>query len=306
VKKLLEQPDRVMMSDWQQWQPTATPLRISPLALAETLRGGQAFRWRMATNAPETWQGVWANCVARVRVGRGGRLEWTCPKALTGRVTPAIEHYFATDMDFDQLADELPWRTDAVLQRCRHDWPGLRLLRQPLGETLLAFLCSSAKQIPHIAQICEKMAARFGEPIGDGIQALPTWARLAEISEPDLRGCGLGYRARFIKQTALRLQAEPGWEDFVRKNAYAETHAWLNSLPGVGPKIADCVLLFGAANYEAFPVDTWILQAMAERYGLRGWRPAQVAQFGRAHFGRLAGLAQQFLFSGERSGKKKP
>jgi N-glycosylase/DNA lyase len=79
----------------------------------------------------------------------------------------------------------------------------------------------------------------------------------------------------------------------------------LTTLPGVGPKIADCVLLFGAANYEAFPVDTWILQAMAERYGLHGWSPVQVAQFGRAHFGRLAGLAQQFLFSGERKEKAK-
>ena len=72
-------------------------------------------------------------------------------------------------------------------------------------------------------------------------------------------------------------------------------------LPGVGEKIADCVLLFGADRLEAFPVDTWILRALARRYTLDGWKPAQVAQFGRAHFGPLAGLAQQFLFAWERS-----
>ncbi len=306
MKKLLEYPEQSRKVNWQRWQPTAATLIITAPALVETLRGGQAFRWQTVPGELEVWQGVWADCIARVRAGSGGQLEWTCPKILTARVTPAIEDYFATEVDFDQLADELPWRTDAVLEQRRREWPGLRLLRQPLGETLLAFLCSSAKQIPHIAQICEKMAARFGEPIWGGIHALPTWPRLAEISEHDLRGCGLGYRANFIRQTALRLQAESGWENFVRKNSYKDTHAWLNSLPGVGPKIADCVLLFGAANYEAFPVDTWILQAMAERYGLHGWSPPQVAQFGRAHFGRLAGLAQQFLFSGERSEKSKP
>jgi len=215
-----------------------------------------------------------------------------------------VEDYFATDLDFDALADQLPWRTDPVMEKRIRAWHGLRLLRQPLGEALLAFLCSSAKQIPHIAQLCERMAARFGEPIWGGVNALPTWARLAEIPESDLRACSLGYRAAFVHQTARRLAASPGWEAKIMSAPYAEAHAWLAELPGVGPKIADCVLLFGAANYEAFPVDTWILRAMAERYGLRGWRPAQVAQFGRAHFGPLAGLAQQFLFSGERKEKK--
>lgn len=305
MKKILEKAERADTADWRQWEPTANPLVITPSGLAETLRGGQAFRWKAVADDEGVWQGVWADCVARVRVGKNGRLEWSSPTGLAIRVASAIDDYFVTEVDFDKLADELPWRTDVVLEQRRREWPGLRLLRQPLGETLLAFLCSSAKQIPHIAQICEKMAARFGEPIWGDIHALPTWSRLAEISEHDLRGCGLGYRAKFIKDTALRLQAEPGWENFVRKNSYQETHDWLATLPGVGPKIADCVLLFGAANYEAFPVDTWILQTMAERYGLHGWRPAQVAQFGRAHFGRLAGLAQQFLFSGERSEKTK-
>ena len=71
-------------------------------------------------------------------------------------------------------------------------------------------------------------------------------------------------------------------------------------LPGVGEKIADCVLLFAAGRLEAFPVDVWIFKAMAQRYGLAGWKPAQIAHFGRTHFGPLAGLAQQYLFAWER------
>jgi len=288
---------------WSPWQSLPTPVRISPEVLAETLAGGQAFRWKRVHDQPGVWQGVWAKMVARARVNEACELEWSAPETMAARFAPALETYFAADVNFAALADQLPWRTDIILEERIRAQPALRLLKQPFGETLLAFLCSSAKRIPHIAQICEKMAARFGEPVWDDVKALPTWPRLAEISEQDLQGCGLGYRARFIHDTARLLAQERDWEERLPHAPYAQAHEWLTALPGVGPKIADCVLLFGAAKYEAFPVDTWILQAMAKRYGLHGWRPAQVAQFGRAHFGPLAGLAQQFLFAGERAGK---
>ena len=116
-----------------------------------------------------------------------------------------------------------------------------------------------------------------------------------------MRACQFGFRARFIHQTACFLAAHPGWLEATEALPYPEAKERLCSLPGVGEKIADCVLLFGAGRLEAFPVDTWILKAMAARYGLHGWKPAQVAQFGRAHFGPLAGLAQQYLFAYERA-----
>jgi N-glycosylase/DNA lyase len=130
---------------------------------------------------------------------------------------------------------------------------------------------------------------------------LPTWPELAAIPEKNLRACQLGFRAKFISETARYLAAHPGWLDETEALPYAAAKARLRELPGVGEKIADCVLLFGAGRLEAFPVDTWILKTMSSRYGLTDWKPAQVAQFGRAHFGPLAGLAQQFLFAHERS-----
>ena len=108
-------------------------------------------------------------------------------------------------------------------------------------------------------------------------------------------------RARYIHQTAQFIAANPGWLEETEALPYTEAKARLVTLPGVGEKVADCVLLFGAGRLEAFPVDVWILKTMAARYGLDGWKPAQVAQFGRAHFGPLAGLAQQYLFAWERA-----
>jgi len=138
------------------------------------------------------------------------------------------------------------------------------------------------------------------KPAPTAFHCLPTWPQLAALPERELRACRLGFRAGYIHDTARFLAKTPGWLDATAALPYAAAHARLCELPGVGAKIADCVLLFGAGKLEAFPVDTWILKALARRYGLDGWKPAQVAQFGRAHFGPLAGLAQQYLFAYER------
>src|SRR5262249_30242419 len=110
----------------------------------------------------------------------------------------------------------------------------------------------------------------------------------------------LGFRARHIHGTARFLAARPGWLDATAAMPYAAAKERLLELPGVGEKVADCVLLFGAGRLEAFPVDTWVLKSLARRYGLIGWKPAQIARFGRVHFGVHAGLAQQYLFAWER------
>ncbi len=133
------------------------------------------------------------------------------------------------------------------------------------------------------------------------LHALPTWDTLASIAESDLRQCLLGFRARYIAGTARFLAEHPGWLAETERLSYPNAKARLMELPGVGEKVADCVLLFGAGKLEAFPVDTWILKAMARRYDLTGWKPAQIAHFGRQHFGPLAGLAQQYLFAYERA-----
>jgi N-glycosylase/DNA lyase len=179
----------------------------------------------------------------------------------------------------------------------------LRILRQDPHETLIGFLCSSNKRILQIRVMVAGLAEKLGDPLGGGFHALPTWSALAAADDAILKSCALGYRAAFLRGTAQRLLARPRWaEEFAALDTPALL-AELQSLPGVGPKVAACVALFGFGRLESFPVDTWVVQALADAYGLRKWKPAQLEQFGRAHFGAAAGLAQQYLFSAARHGK---
>ena len=298
--------------DWSGWRPLSPELRIGPEILAEILDGGQAFRWNLQEDG--AWSGLWGAHAARVRAGRGDRLEWSSPAGPDVGTGPALAHYLDAARDPAGLADLLPWRSDAHLAQCIRTLPGLRILRQPFGETLLCFLCSSAKRIAQIKQMAALMAGRHGSPLpfgaagdpsasvgaGERFRSLPTWPELSAATEGDLRACRLGFRARYIHQTAAFLAGRPGWLEETEQLPYPEAKARLCGLPGVGEKIADCVLLYGGGRLEAFPVDVWILRAMATRYGLAGWTPRQVAHFGRTHFGPLAGLAQQYLFAWER------
>jgi len=147
----------------------------------------------------------------------------------------------------------------------------------------------------------ELLAQHHGREIAPGIHCLPTWAELASVSEESLRSCLLGFRARYVYQTALILAANGDWLAKLDGLPYGEAKERLRELPGVGEKVADCVLLFGAGRFEAFPVDVWITKTMELRYALEGWTPQQIAHFGRMHFGACAGLAQQYLFAWERA-----
>jgi N-glycosylase/DNA lyase len=294
---------KLSWSDWHALSPAWSP---SPAVLDEVLDGGQSFRWHRGDGF---WTGQWADQFILLRPSHGS-LEWCSPVAAAPAGVSAVADYFAQATDWAALTDSLPWRSDPHLAECIRAFPQLRLLRQPFGETLLGFLCSATKQIVQIKQMCALLAARHGAPLLPDSSLvtghpslssrLPTWRELAAIPEEDLRQCLLGFRARYIAATAQYLATRPGWLEETERLPYPAAKARLLELPGVGEKVADCVLLFGAGRLEAFPVDTWVLKSLARRYGLVGWKPAQVAHFGRTHFGNLAGLAQQYLFAWER------
>ena len=280
------------------WRSLGKKTGFTESSLAETLEGGQSFLW--AKTASGSWLGTWGDNITELRI-MSGSLEWRTPKQRTLE-RKEILRYLAIDSEYDAICNSLPWRSDPVLADAMKRFRGLRILRQPLSETLFCFLLSSVKSIPQIKDLCLKTAREFGEELVPGIHAIPTWERLAEVAEQDLRALKYGYRAKYVAATAARLAGEPDFLENCEAMSYVEARSKLIELPGVGGKVADCALLFGGAKLEAFPVDTWIAKVMSDRYGMVGWSLDQIASFGRIHFGPYAGLAQQFLFSAVRAG----
>lgn len=284
---------------WTAWQPLRLAEAIPTHLLAEQLDGGQAFRWEQLADG--SWEGVFGQTVSALRIGPQG-LEW---RGLCAQ--PAAEAALLAYLDADgiqaRLSADLPWRSDPVLRAAREAYLGLRILRQDPHDALLGFLCSSNKRILQIRVMVAALAKNLGAPLGGGRQALPTWSALAVAEDAVLRSCALGYRAAYIRGTAQVLQARPAWAREFAALSTPALLAELQALPGVGPKVAACVALFGFGRLESFPVDTWVVQALSAAYGLTGWKPLQLEQFGQAHFGAAAGLAQQYLFSAAREGK---
>src|SRR5262249_49892149 len=152
----------------------------------------------------------------------GKRVEWRAPAAIAKRAETALTRYLGLDVDWPALTDRLPWRSDAHLAECVDSLEGLRLLRQPFGETLLGFLCSATKQIVQIKQMMALLARRHGAPLfSSDFHRLPTWEEIALVPEKELRACLLGFRARYIHQTGQFLAAHPGWLDETERLPYA-------------------------------------------------------------------------------------
>ena len=284
---------------WTPWRQLLLHRGLSAESLAEVLDGGQSFRWTRATDG--AWTGVFGRHVARLR-SVSDSVEWS---GLIGdaSVEGRLLDYLDAGGEQERLAEALPWRSDAVLRTAMALHPGLRILRQDPSEALLCFLCSSNKRIIQIRSMVASLARELGAPVGAGHHGLPGWDVLARADDRVLRACALGYRAAYVRGTARLLADRPDWDSEWSRLDTPGLLERLGSLPGVGPKVGACVALFGFGRLGAFPVDTWIVQALAAAYGLKDRSLARMAEFGRIHFGDGAGLAQQHLFAAARAGK---
>jgi N-glycosylase/DNA lyase len=211
-----------------------------------------------------------------------------------------LEDYLQPGRDLaavlNTFPDDPPMR--AAMRACR----GLRLLRQEPWECLASFILSSTKQIVQIRQIVALLCERFGDPLpilphGAPEFSFPTAQRIAALTEAELRDCKMGFRAPYLLGTARRV-AEGGIDPAALRGLPLETaRAELMSLPGVGRKIADCVLLFGCGFDAAFPIDVWVLKALQQLYfPKRRAARKRLERFAATHFGPHAGYAQQYLF----------
>lgn len=195
--------------------------------------------------------------------------------------------YFDLDSDYAPLFDRID-PADAFLQACLRHVKGLRILRQSPWETLVCFIISQRKSIPAIKGCVEGLCRAFGRPIGQtGLFAFPSPRALAAADGQALHSCALGYRAPYIQQTARMVAGGRIDLDALRAKSDGEIIEALCRLPGVGVKVANCVLLFGYHRLSAFPRDVWILRVEEAHYAGR---------FPEEKYPGYAGLLQQYMF----------
>ncbi len=216
-----------------------------------------------------------------------------------GEIDPAaLRHYLDLDRDYAAVAAEY-----ARIPRARRAaglFPGLRVLNQPPWEALVSFILSANNNVARIRGLTAALCERYGDE-RDGLYAFPAPEKLANTGEAELRALKVGYRAPYLIETARRV-CDGFPLDGLRDMPYDLAHRCLTALPGVGDKVADCVLLFGCGHAEAFPVDVWVERLLQSWFGFEGMSRAAMAKAARARLGPHAGILQQFLFHAARTG----
>jgi len=269
---------------------------------------GQVFRWK---RIGDWWYGVVDDSVLKVR---------QCGSELMfeGADEEFVRYYFGLNDDLNEISHCID--KDPYIHSALKRFTGLRLVRQDPWNCIVSFICSIQKNIPAIEQMLQKMATKFGEKLhfdGEVFYRGPTVEQLAVASEDELRSCGLGFRAKYLRLTAKKICDETIRLETLKTVPYLKAREQLIEFCGVGLKVADCVLLFSLDKPEAFPVDVWMKRVMLSHYANK-LDPALVAKlkshptltdkeysklgdFARGYFGKYAGYAQEYLYHYERT-----
>jgi len=272
-----------------------------------TFECGQCFRWRRENDGSYSGvvSGAFANLSYAPYSDKKDRGIITIRSGLFEDDPVRREKYWRNYLDLDRdyaAAKRILSANDKVMARAIEAGGGIRVLNQEKWETLISFIISQNNNIPRIVGCIEKLCAGFGERAGRfgnrEYCAFPSISRLARLGAEDLAAARLGYRAGYIVDAAVAVSLDGGAKLESGENLpIAEIESYLLSLPGVGPKVAGCILLFAMKKTEAFPVDVWVKRVMSRFYGMDENDLPAIKDYAARNFGNCGGLAQQYLFN---------
>ena len=253
--------------------------------IAMTLDCGQAFRFKQMAD----------RCFEGVAGGKVLKLTQTDTEIIISGINQIefekfFKDYFDLSRDYEAIIKEIS--DNKILKAASNYGSGIRILNQPPFETLCSFIISQNNNIPRIKGIIERLCRKYGKKLSEGFYDFPKPEDLANLTVEDLADIRMGFRAKYIIDAAKKVNSGEIDLDRLYNLDYESAKAELMKIKGVGPKVADCTLLFSLKHFSAFPTDVWIKRAMAilfpdgldEKYNIYG------------------GIIQQYIFFYARSG----
>lgn len=252
---------------------------------------GQCFRWDQEPDGSYT--GIAKNRAVNIEKRNGNII---INNTSLGEFNEIWQDYFDLDFDYSALKQQLS--TDEVLSRAIKSGEGIRILNQDLWECIISFIISANNNIPRIKGIIKNLCAQFGQRMNiDGkiMYTFPDVSELKGVKVEELEPLKCGYRDKYIVDAVAKVNSGEVDLKIVANGLYDEAKRELLKIKGIGSKVADCILLFGAGKRNAFPVDIWIKRVMETLYE-KELGKRDISEFAKERFGNYGGFAQQYLF----------
>ena len=267
------------------------------ISLHETINSGQIFLWE---NYGNEWFVLDGNDI------------------IMGKQTPfevitfskIAKNFFREDDNYEKILKDIT--KDKIVKKATNRYPGLRITRQDPFQCCISFIVSSNSNIPNIRMRLQKLCRKFGKKVRfqkRDFVLFPEPKRLARATLQELKECKLGYRSKYVLDTSQAIASGEIVLDELKKMKYDQAKELLLKLPGIGDKVADCVMLFSLEKLDSFPLDTWMLKILQKYYSnnicidkksISKKRYEDIHQNVLEHFGKYAGYSQQFLYKMER------
>jgi len=272
---------------------------INSFELKDIFECGQCFRWNKQEDGSYT--GVFGQNVLNVKKDKNDVIfQGICQNA----IEPSVEEYFDLKRDYEKIKKQLT-KVDSNMATSIKYGKGIRILNQDLWETIISFIISANNNIPRIKGIIERLAKNYGTKTvwnQKVYYTFPTPEQLKDVTVKEYRELGLGFRdKRLYETTQMIVSKQVDLEKMQQNPNTFEVREQLLTLSGVGPKVADCILLFSnLKRLEVFPIDVWVRRVMNDLYIKKPDETKvskkQIEKIASQKFGDLAGLAQQYLF----------
>ena len=272
---------------------------IKSFELADIFDCGQCFRWNKQEDGSYT--GVFKKNVINVQKQENTIIfKGICD----GEIKEIVEDYFDLKRNYEEIKNKLSQIDENVKTSIEYG-QGIRILNQDLWEMIISYIISANNNIPRIKGIIERLSKTYGQEIewnGEKYYTFPTPEELKDVTVEDYRKLGTGFRdIRLYETVHMILDKKVNLEEMQNNSNTLEVREQLLTLSGVGPKVADCILLFSTLKrFEVFPIDVWVRRVMNELYikneDETKVNKKEIEKLAHAKFGNLAGIAQQYLF----------